>query len=86
MLRQTAASYTVSVVVACQIDTVKSAFSRYGEERRPFVLPLRLSDGRSCYRVCFGTFQSEEEALSAIATLPTTLQTDLSARALQGLL
>jgi hypothetical protein len=78
MLREQASAYTVQVVVACQIDTVHSAFARFGD-RQVFTVPLKLS-GRTCYRVCYGVFPSKEAAAAAIDALPVGLQKDLSVK------
>jgi hypothetical protein len=86
MLSKYPSSYLISVVVACQIDTVKNAFSRYGAERKIFTVPLKLHDGRSCYRVCLGTFPGKAEAQSALESLPPMLQTDLNVRSVKSLL
>ncbi len=86
MLSKDPSAYSISIVVACQIDTVKNAFSSYGSERRIFAVPLKLRDGRSCYRVCLGTFPGKAEAQSALKALPPMLQTDLSVRSVKSLL
>jgi septal ring-binding cell division protein DamX len=86
MLSKEPSAYSISVVVACQIDTVKNAFSNYGAERKVFTVPLELSDGRSCYRVCLGTFPGKSEARSALGALPPMLQTDLIVRSVKSLL
>jgi hypothetical protein len=86
MLSKEPAAYSINVVVACQIDTVKSAFSTFGTERKVFTVPLELSDGRSCFRVCLGTFPGKAAAQSALGALPPMLQTDLSVRSVKSLL
>jgi len=86
MLAGGAATHSVSVVVACQIDTVKSAFSSYGADRNIFAVPLKLSDGRDCFRVCMGLFDSKGQAQAAIAALPPTLRSDLSVRSAKSLI
>jgi hypothetical protein len=86
MLAGGAETHSVSVVVACQIDTVKSAFTRYGADRNIFAIPLKLSDGRDCFRVCMGLFGSKGEAQAAIKALPPTLRSDLSVRSVKSLI
>jgi hypothetical protein len=77
MLAGGAETHSVSVVVACQIDTVKGAFTSYGADRKIFAIPLKLSDGRDCFRVCMGLFGSKGEAQAAVKALPPTLRSDL---------
>jgi hypothetical protein len=84
MLQEKAGTYTVQVVVACQIDTVKNAFSSFGD-RKIFTIPLKLS-GRTCYRVCYGIFPSKEAAATAIDALPVGLQKDLSIKTAKSII
>jgi len=84
MLRDQGSVYTVQIVVACQIDTVKNAFSKFGS-RKIFTVPLTLS-GRTCYRVCYGTFPSKEAAAAAIDALPLGLQKDLSVKTAKSII
>jgi septal ring-binding cell division protein DamX len=84
MLREQGSVHTVQIVVACQIDTVKNAFSRFGS-RKIFTVPLTLS-GRTCYRVCYGIFPSKEAAAAAIDALPVGLQKDLSVKTAKSII
>ena len=84
MLRKQGSAYTVQVVVACQIDTVKNAFSNFGD-REIFTVPLKLS-GRTCYRVCYGVFPSREAAAAAINALPIGLQKDLTVKTAKSII
>jgi septal ring-binding cell division protein DamX len=84
MLRKEAGAYTVQIVVACQIDTVNNAFANFGD-RKIFTVPLKLS-GRTCYRVCYGIFPSQEAAAAAIDALPTGLRKDLSVKTAKSII
>jgi hypothetical protein len=84
MLEESGAAFTVQVVVACQVETIRNSFRRFGAERKVFAVPLQLK-GRSCFRVCFGLFPTGDEAQSAIRALPPALQRDLSVRAFKSL-
>jgi hypothetical protein len=86
MLADGTESHSVSVVVACQVDTVKGAFTNYGADRGIFAVPLKLSDGRDCFRVCMGRFNSIGEAQAAIDALPPTLRSELGVRSVKSLL
>lgn len=84
MIEESGAAFTVQVVVACQVETIRDSFRRFGAERKVFAVPLQLRE-RSCFRVCFGLFQTGDEARSALRALPPALQGDLSVKAVKNL-
>ena len=65
----TDARFTVQLLVACSDETVgKALASASGSEL--FILPVNYK-GKSCYRLCWGLYDGEGRANSALGSLPT---------------
>jgi hypothetical protein len=60
--------YSIQALVACAPETVQKAVANVSGEDL-FILPVDL-EGRACYRVCWGLYESKEGAEAAIAGLP----------------
>lgn len=68
-LRQTpAGSFSIQLLVACSSDTVEKALANVAAPDL-YILPVNYK-GRPCYRVCWGLFESEMRADSAVHALP----------------
>ena len=68
-LRQTpAGSFSIQLLVACSSDTVEKALASVAAPDL-YILPVNYK-GRPCYRVCWGVYESEMRADSAVRTLP----------------
>ena len=65
-------THTLQVLVACVGETVTKAINSV-DDAALFIVPLKLN-GRSCYRVCFGLFDSEAAAQAAAGSVPRVLQ------------
>jgi len=63
-----AGRYSIQALVACAPETVQKAVASVSGEDL-FILPVDL-EGRACYRVCWGVYESKEGAEAAIASLP----------------
>jgi hypothetical protein len=61
-------SYSIQTLVACSPENVQKAVQNVAGDEL-FVLPVNL-DGRSCYRVCWGLFESQAAAEAALPSLP----------------
>jgi len=61
--------YTLQLMIACEVDTLKTARADSGERGSLYFLPYSLK-GRDCYRACWGGYPSKEAAAAAIAALP----------------
>ncbi len=61
--------WTFQVLLACQPGTVERAYRKVIDPGL-VLLPARLADGRSCYRVCWGTFPSREAAAASLRDVP----------------
>jgi hypothetical protein len=68
-IRATAdARYSIQLLVACSDETVDKALTN---ANAPELLILPVSyKGRSCYRLCWGLYDSESRAEAAVATVP----------------
>jgi hypothetical protein len=64
--------YSIQTLVACSPENVQKAVQNVGGDEL-FVLPVNL-DGRSCYRVCWGVFDSQPAAEAALPSLPPYFQ------------
>jgi septal ring-binding cell division protein DamX len=53
--------FTLQLAVACQADTVSNFVEQSRGDEGLYVLPMTL-DGRSCFRVCFGRFETSDAA------------------------
>jgi hypothetical protein len=67
-LKSARGSFSVQILVACSTETVQKAVDNVPSEEL-FILPVNYR-GRSCYRLCWGVFDSEATAASAAQTLP----------------
>ena len=61
-------SYSVQLLVACSEETVQKATQNVPAQEL-FILPVDYK-GRSCYRVCWGVYDSEAQARSAVHEIP----------------
>jgi hypothetical protein len=61
-------AFSVQLLVACSEETVAKA-ARNVASKELFILPAEYR-GRSCYRVCWGVYDSEATARSAVASVP----------------
>jgi septal ring-binding cell division protein DamX len=62
------ARYSVQLLVACSDETVEKALSNAGSPEL-LILPVSYK-GRSCYRLCWGLYDSESRADSATHSVP----------------
>ncbi len=60
--------YSVQLLVACSEETIQKAVAAVPADEL-FILPVNYK-GRSCYRVCWGLYASEEQAATAGRSLP----------------
>jgi hypothetical protein len=67
-LKSARGSFSVQLLVACSTETVQKAVDSVPSEEL-FILPVNYK-GRSCYRLCWGVFDSEATAASALPRLP----------------
>jgi septal ring-binding cell division protein DamX len=68
-LRETpAGSFSIQLLVACSSDTVEKALASVAAPDL-YILPVNYK-GRPCYRVCWGLYDNEMRADSAVRTLP----------------
>ncbi|MFQ5793218.1 MAG: hypothetical protein ACE5JI_22330, partial [Acidobacteriota bacterium] len=70
---QGADKFTVAVGVYCDRGNVARAVQSSGESKRLYILTIRLQ-GRPCYRVYWGLFDSRQEAQRGAASIPVTLR------------
>jgi septal ring-binding cell division protein DamX len=60
--------YSIQVLAACSPDTIRKAAQSVGGDEI-FILPVTLN-GRACFRVCWGVYDSREAAQAGVGTLP----------------
>jgi hypothetical protein len=60
--------FSVQLLVACSEETIQKAVAAVPADEL-FILPVNYK-GRSCYRVCWGLYASEEQAATAGRSLP----------------
>jgi septal ring-binding cell division protein DamX len=60
--------FSVQVLAACSPDTIRKAAQNVSGGEI-FILPVTLN-GRACFRVCWGVYESREAAQAGIGTLP----------------
>lgn len=65
--------FTIAVGVYCDASNAGRAYKNSGNSEQLLVLPYTYR-GRSCYRVFWGLFDSEETARRNVASLPTVLR------------
>ena len=63
-----ARSASVQILVACSPETVEKAVANAGSPEL-FIVPVNYQ-GRACYRLCWGLYESEASAASAVRSLP----------------
>jgi hypothetical protein len=63
---------TLQVMIACQDETVRKARSAVGSATPLFYLPYAFRD-RSCYRLCWGLYDTRDAAEAASAGVPAAL-------------
>jgi hypothetical protein len=61
-------SFSVQILVACSSETVQKAFDSVPSTEL-YILPVNFR-GRDCYRLCWGLYESEARASSALRSLP----------------
>jgi septal ring-binding cell division protein DamX len=64
--------FTAQLLVACRAETVDRLLDTATESTKLYVLPATVHDD-SCFRVCFGTYATAQQAAAA-ADLPATLR------------
>jgi len=67
--QETKNAFTLQIAIACQEESVKKAARRTRGSVDFFVVPFSL-EGRSCYRLCWGAYASQEEARAGKAAVP----------------
>jgi hypothetical protein len=67
-LKKSGARFSIQILVACSTETIQKANQSVpGDEL--YILPVTFK-GRSCYRICWGSYQTEEAAAAALRALP----------------
>ena len=61
-------AFTLQLLTACQHDTIKEAQRSLPSQE--LYLVTKKVNGRACFRICLGTFESRESAGRALAGLP----------------
>jgi septal ring-binding cell division protein DamX len=60
--------FSVQVLVACSTDTIQKAIDRAPSDEL-FILPVNYH-GKSCYRMCWGLYDSADRATAAMQSMP----------------
>jgi hypothetical protein len=68
-LRGSKGAFSIQILVACSSDTVVKAVQNVSSPEL-YILPVSFK-GRDCYRVCWGIYDSQGRAESAISTVPS---------------
>ena len=63
-------AFTLQLMTACNSETVRDA-QRALSTQQLYLVAMKVN-GRSCFRVCIGTYDSREAAGRALAALPST--------------
>jgi len=64
--------WSLRLEIACQGSTVQHAASLLkGQDPDLFILPMAMRDGRTCYQVFLGSYESEAAAQAAARRLPS---------------
>jgi septal ring-binding cell division protein DamX len=67
-LKKSGAQFSIQILVACSTETIQKANQSVpGDEL--YILPVTFK-GRSCYRLCWGSYPTEEAAAAALRALP----------------
>jgi hypothetical protein len=61
--------YTLQLLIACEVETLRKARARSGDQGSLFFVPFVLG-GRDCYRACWGNYPDVSSARAAAAALP----------------
>lgn len=65
--------FTIAVGVYCDMSNVRRAYQNSGNSERLIVLPHTVQ-GRSCFRVFWGLFDSQESAGQSVPSLPPAIR------------
>jgi hypothetical protein len=68
-LRAAKGTFSIQILVACSNETVVKAVQNVSSPEL-FILPVNFK-GRDCYRICWGTFDSQGRAESAMGSVPS---------------
>jgi septal ring-binding cell division protein DamX len=68
-------SYTLQLMVSCDLDNARNKLDLAGNNPRLYVLPMEL-DGKDCYRLCWGSYSTRENA-EKVDDLPASLASAL---------
>ncbi|HXB54609.1 MAG TPA: DUF4388 domain-containing protein [Vicinamibacteria bacterium] len=67
-LKKSGPRFSIQILVACSTETIQKANQSVpGDEL--YILPVTFK-GRSCYRICWGTYPTEEAAAAGLRALP----------------
>ena len=80
-LGQTSGRYTAQLAVACKAETVERLVASSGGSDELYVLPAEVK-GAACYRVCWGSYASADEA-ARTEDLPASLRSSDRPRAVE---
>jgi uncharacterized protein DUF4388 len=64
--------YTLQLMIACEEETLRTTRAQSGERGSLFFLSFQFK-GRTCYRVCWGSYAGKDEARDAIPSLSAPL-------------
>ncbi|WP_257304361.1 DUF4388 domain-containing protein [Geothrix campi] len=68
--------WSLRLEIACQGDTIQHAAGLLkGRDPDLFILPMAMRDGRTCYQVFLGAYESESAAQAAARRLPSAFMT-----------
>jgi hypothetical protein len=67
-VRGARSAFSIQILVACSDDTVQKAIASVPAQGL-FILPVHYK-GKSCYRLCWGLYDAESRATSAVGTVP----------------
>jgi hypothetical protein len=67
-VRRAGSRFSVQILVACSGETVQKALDNVSSPEL-FILPVNYR-GKSCYRVCWGLYESQDRATAALQSLP----------------
>jgi hypothetical protein len=67
-VRAASGAFSVQLLVACSDETVQKAVHNVPDPEL-YILPVNYK-GRACYRVCWGIYDSETRAQSALRSVP----------------
>jgi septal ring-binding cell division protein DamX len=68
-LKDSKSTHSVQVLIACSSETVQKALKSV-QAQELFIVPIRLQ-GKACYRLGWGVYESEAKATAAIGTVPS---------------